>query len=215
MGLEMPLQLSISRLPLMIFISILVGSLLLGCMEIYITVTTHSRGEYLRLENELIKVDFPRNWFAYSWNTENVTSGRIYSLVFSPPQSYSAIIFRIHDEQATQYYMKEFHLTNASSIVTFETERVRNWTLTKNENATVILKEKGGVIVSGNQADYSKIVIKDGIEYNGAFYNMSFMIISYLKNEKLIQIIFWGRGEDYDKSLITFNAVLNSTDIKV
>jgi len=211
----MPLQLTISRLPLMIFLSIIIGSLLLGCVEIYITVAAHSKGEYLRLENEFIKVDFPRNWFAYSWNVENVTSGKIYGLVFSPPQLFSAIIFRIHDEQATQYYMKKFNLVDASSIVTFETERMRNWTLAKNENATVILKEKGEVIVSGSQAAYSKIVMENGIESNGAFYNMSFLIISYLKDQKLVQIIFWGKEEDYEKSLIFFKTVLNSTDIKV
>ena len=210
----MSFKLNISKLPLTIFLSIILGSLLLGCIEIYITAAAHSRGEYLHLENEYLVVDFPKNWFAYSWKIDNSTSGGLYSLVFSPPELFFLIIFRILDERATQYYMKTFNLTDTSSIVTFETQRVCNWTLTENENATVLLKEKGELVVSGNQALYSKIVIKDGIESDGTFYNLSFTIVSYLENQRLVQIIFWGKKEDCESSLSLFQMILNSTYIK-
>jgi len=191
------------------------GSLLIGYIIIYMTFAAHSNGEYLHLDNEFVKVDFPRNWFAYSWKTENSTSGSVYGIVFASPQSLSAILFKIHDKQATQYYMKKFNLTDASSIVTFETERMCNWTVTKNENASVILREKGEVEVSGNQASYSKVIIKNGIESNGAYYNMSFLMMSYIKDQRLVQIVIWGKKEDCEQLSDLFEMVLNSTDIKV
>ena len=129
----------------MIFLLMILGSLLVGFLVIYEIVATHSRGEYLRLENRFIKIDLPRNWFVYSWKTENST-GDIYNVFLTPPDLLSAIIFKIHDEKATQNFMKEYNLTDALSVATFEIERVYNWTQSKNENASIIFKETGEII---------------------------------------------------------------------
>jgi len=198
----------------MIFLLMVLGSLLVGFLVIYEIVATHSRGEYLRLENEFVRIDFPKNWLAYSWNSKNST-GNIYTVFLASSQLISAIILRIHDEKATQYFMEENNLKDALSIANFETERIYNWTQIKNENASVILRETGGVTVSGNQASYSKIVVKDGIEFNGVFHNMSFLMISYIEDQKLIEIAFWGKKEDCEKISDLFQTIINSTEIRV
>ena len=198
----------------MIFLLMILGSLLVGISVIHEILTTHSRGEYLRLENEFIKIDLPKNWFVYSWNSENST-GDIYSVFLIPPNMLSAILLKIHDEKITQSFMKEHDLTDASSIVNFETERMYGWVQTKNENASIISRETGKLMLSGNQASYSKILIKDGIESNGVYHNMSFLMISYIKDQKLIEIAFWGKNEDCEKLSNTFEAILNSTEIRM
>jgi len=208
------LRLGLPRLPLTIFLIMILGSLLLGFSVIYWIIATHSVGENLRLENEFIKIDFPRSWIAYSWDIKN-TSGNIYSVFLSPPQLMSAILFRIHDEIATQNFIKKNNLTDALSIAIFEAKRIYNWTQSKNENSSLIFKEIGGMIVLGNQANYSRVIIKDAIETNGAFYNMSFLMISYIRNQKLVEIAFWGEKGDCDKISNVFEAILNSTEIKV
>jgi len=208
------LRLGLPRLPLLIFLLILIGSLLVGFSVIYEIVATHSRGEYLRFENEFIKIDLPRNWFVISWNDENST-GDIYSIFLASPDLVSAIIIRIYDEEATRNFMEEYNLTDALSIVAFESERIYNWTQSRSENASIIFNETGETMVLGNPASYSKIIIKDGIESNGAFQDMSFMMISYIKNQKLIEISLWGENEDCKKIYDLFEAVLNSTEIKV
>lgn len=211
----MPLGLNISRLPLVIFLLLVLGSLAVGFATIYEIVATNSRGEYLHFENEIIKMNFPKNWVGISWEEKNLTSGTKYGIFLAPPQMISTVLFRIHSEQATRYFMKEHNLTDASSVVSFEINRMYNYSLTKNENASIISRESGEVIVSGNKANYSKIIIKDGIIYNGVYYNMTFLIISYIENQKLVQIAFLGKKEDCEKSSDLFKAILNSTEIRV
>ncbi|RJS86713.1 hypothetical protein CW704_04900 [Candidatus Bathyarchaeota archaeon] len=213
-GREAPLKLSRPRLPLMIFLLMILGSLLVGFLVIYEIVATHSRGEYLRLENRFIKIDLPRNWFVYSWKTENST-GDIYNVFLTPPNLLSAIIFKIHDEKATQNFMKEYNLTDALSVATFEIERVYNWTQSKNENASIIFEETGEIELFKKQAGYSKIIVKDGIETDGKFYDMSFLMMSYIQNQKLVEIAFWGKKEDCEKMSDLFETILNSTEIRM
>jgi len=190
------------------------GSLLIGFSVIYEILATHGRGEYLHLENEFVKIKFPRNWFAYSWDNKNST-GEVYSVYLAPPKLMALIIFRIYDKNATQNFMEKHDLPDALSIVTFETERMYNWVCSKNENASLIVRETGEVVVLGNQANYSKVIIKDGIKSNGAFHNLSFLMISYIEDQKLIEIAFWGAKEDVEKTSDVFKAILNSTEIKV
>jgi len=208
------LKLGLPRLPLTIFLLMILGSLLIGFSLIYVIVATHSRGEYLRLENEFIRIDLPKNWLIYSWNSKNST-GDIYTIFLASPELISAIVFRIHDERATRYFMEEHDLKDALSVATFETGRIYNWTRIKNENASLIFRETGEIVVSGNQASYSKIIIKDAIESNGVYSNMSFLMITYIKNQRLVEIAFWGEKEDCEKTLDLFKAILNSTEIKV
>ena len=209
------MRLSVPRLPLLIFLFIILGSVLLGFLVIYSIAATHSRGEYLRLENDFVRIDFPKNWFASSWS--NKTSiGDAYNVFLASPTLISAIIFTIRDENATESFMREHNLTDAFSIATFETEKTYNWIKKeKNENASIIFRETGSIAVLGNQANYSKIIIKDGLLSDGEYYNMSLLIMSYVKDGKLVEIVFWGRKEDCEKTSGLFEAVLNSTEIKV
>ncbi|HIE14281.1 TPA: hypothetical protein EYP70_03310 [Candidatus Bathyarchaeota archaeon] len=199
----------------MIFLLMVLGSLLVGFLVIYEIVATHSRGEYLHFENKFVKIDLPRNWFVYSWRSKNMT-GNIYNLfLIAPPDLLSAIILKIHDENVTQNFMKKYNLTDALSIATFETQRIYNWTQSKNENASITFRETGEVELLKNQAGYSRVIIKDGIESDGKFYNMSFLMISYIQDQKLVEVAFWGKKEDCEKLSNLFETILNSTEIKM
>jgi len=211
---EKRLKHNLPILPLTIFLIIISGSLILGFSIIYDIIATHSVGEKLRLDNEFIRIDFPKNWAAYSWNEKNA-GGNVYN-VFLYPKNFSFIIFfKIYDEDATQHFMEKNNLKDALAVVNFETRRMYNEIRKKNENSSLLFKETGGIKIWEVQANYSKIIIKDAIEYEGTFHNMTYLAISYIKNHRLVEIFFWRRREDYGKLSVPFEKILNSTRIKV
>ena len=57
--------------------------------------------------------------------------------------------------------------------------------------------------------------MKDGIEADGKFYDMSFLMMSYIQNQKLVEIAFWGKKEDCEKMSNLFETILNSTEIRM
>jgi len=208
------LKYGLPRLPLTIFLVAFFGSLILGFSIIYNIVATHSVGENLRLDNEFIKIDFPKNWIAYSWSERNA-SGNVYSVFLYSKNLSSIILFRIYDENATQHFMEKNNLKDALAVVNFETRRMYNEIRKKNENSSLIFEEAGGIKIWEVQANYSKIIIKNAVKSEGTFHDMFCLVISYIKNHRLVEIFFWREREDYEKLSVLFEKILNSTRIKV
>jgi len=204
--------------PLVIFIILVLGSCLAGYVIIYSTLALHqstNREGYLRLETECLKTEFPRNWFAMKWAEKNETVGNVYITMLASTRSSVAVLFRILDETAMQAFMSKNNLKDISSITVFEAHRMYEWSReNNNNNATLFLNESGTITISGNKAYYTKIIILDGGKKDGTLYNLTSMFISYVTQQKLAQITFWGEEEDWNKSQETFEIILNSTKIR-
>ena len=200
--------------PLTIFLAAFLGSLILGFSIIYDIVVTHSVGENLRLENKFIKIDFPRNWEAYSWNRRSC-GGNIYSVFLYSPDHTSIILFRIYDENATQNFMEKNNLKDILAVINFEAEIIYSNIRKKNKNSSLIFEEVGKINIGRVPADYSKIILKNAVKFEETFHDMFCLIISYIKNQKLVEIFFWRGEENYEKLSTIFEEILNSTEIKV
>jgi hypothetical protein len=184
---------------------------------IYSTVAANRRGDYLRLENEVLAVDFPVNWFTFLWETMNETmNGKIYSLIMFAPDKFSAVSIRIFDEAATKQFFIENNFSDLTTVTFRETQRFFRWVSERSENASVISVENGTLYVGASRdlASYTSILIKDGYESDGVFYNMSCTVISYLRRDNFVQIAFWGKQEDYEEASKIFENVLNNTLVK-
>ena len=205
---------NLPRLPLIIFLVTIFGSLILGFSIIYNLVVTHSIGEKLRFENEFIKIDFPRNWCAYSWSERNIT-GSVHGVFLYSQKPSSIIIFKIHDENVTRHFMKRNNLKNVSAVINFELRRIYSDIRKRNENSSLIFEETGGISIREVQANYSKIIIKNAFESEGTFHDMFCLMISYIRNHSLVEITLWGVRENYEELRILFEETLNSTKIKV
>ena len=212
-----PLRLELPRPPLLIFLSLILISLILGSCIIYSTVSAHRKGDYLHLESDVLEVDFPANWFAFSWETVNeTTNGKIFSFLIFASNMFSAISIQVFDENATRQYMMENNLSDVSSASFKETQRLFKWISRKNENASIISSENGTLIagVSKSFASFTRILIKDGFEDRGSFYNVSCTVISYMEGKNLVRIAFWGKDEDCDKASGILERILNTTLVK-
>jgi len=215
------LQFSLSKIrkifppPVIIFIALLIGCVLTSFGVLQYTLSTHVKGDYILLENNCLTLEFPKDWFAFSWIDRNVEAGKIYGVLFASPRLFSAMTFRIYDQAVTQRYMQENNLTDVPSIVLFETLKMYNESLKNNENATLVFLENGTITVSGHTALYSSFLIRDGFKQDEEWYNLTCTFISYMSDQKLVQIAFWGKEDDWRQTRDIFDAVLNSTKVKI
>ena len=211
------MRLELPRPPLLIFLSLLLVSLTLGFGMIYSIVSAHRRGDYLYLEREILEVEFPANWLAFSWETVNeTTNGKIFSFWILASDMFSAISIQVFDEISTRQYMMEKNLSDASSASFMEAQRFFKWIAANNENASLVFSENGtlNIGVSKISAGFTRILIKDGLEVKGSFYNMSCTVISFMKGENFVRLAFWGKEEDCNRALEIWERVLNTTLVK-
>jgi len=192
--------------------------LALGFGIIYSTVEANRRGDYLRLENEVLRVDLPISWFTILWEDINETTNeRIYYVITFPHDRFSVISIQVFDEKATKQFLNEDDRIDLPSISFLQTQRFfYEWASKKGENASIISVENGTLYVeaSGEKASYTRIHIKDGYKADGSLYNVTVLVVSYMRNNNLVQISFWGKQEDYEKNLEVFEWVLNNTLVK-
>jgi len=200
------------RLPLALFITTILVLCGASYAIFYITFTTHIRGDYFRLENKHIETVFPRNWLAIPSHETN-SNGTIHSLWLAAPYVYARMIIKIYDQNAAKAYLKQNNLTDAFSIIIFETEMVRNTIMQKNENASLVFIKNGTLSIFGLAANFTEFVIKRGLlSEDGEYYDWDWTIISLIDN-KIIQIIFHGKEADYHQAYHSFQYILNSTKI--
>jgi hypothetical protein len=195
---------------------LILASCLAGYAIIYSILTSHLvRGEYLRLENKFFELEFPKSWFAVKWESINETSGNIYSAFFAHPDPdlEAVIIFRVFDEKATRTYMRENGLKDAFSAVIFEVKRFYDWTLQSSANATLHFEKNGTVIVSSCEADYALFSIKNGLRKEDVFLNATGIFVSWISQQRIIQVMFYGEENDWKQTYDSFTDILNSIKV--
>ncbi|RJS75390.1 hypothetical protein CW712_04685 [Candidatus Bathyarchaeota archaeon] len=203
------------RPSLIAFIALLIGCTLTSFGILQYTLSAHIKGDYILLENDYLALEFPKDWLAFSWIDHNLAAGKSYSALFASPHIFSVMMFRVYDQAATQSYMQKNNLTDTLSVVIFEASRIYNWSLENNKNATLVFLENGTITVSDHTALYSSFLIRDGFKQDGKLYNLTCMFISYVSNQKLVQVVFWGKEDDCRQTRDIFNTVLSSTKVKI
>lgn len=218
MGFRLPQLGRITRPPLVIFIALVLGSCLVTGGVIQLTLSSHLNGDYILLENEYMKIKFPKNWYAASWKDINVTVGNKYGIMVAPTDLFATVVFRLYDEQAAQNFMKENNLTDTFSAVIFKANQLYNWSLQSNGNATLFFVENGTKTVSGYRADYVKVFIKGGYvetadDGTTTTHNVTGIFLSCMNRQSLLEILFWGIEDDWGRTYGTFEVMLNSIKI--
>ncbi len=212
------MKLRLPRLPLLIFLLMVCISLILGFSIIHFTVATNRRGDYLSLNNDVLSVNFPINWFALTWESSNRSlGGKVFSLIILPPDKFSAISIQVYDKVATERLFIEGKLSDPAAIAYRDIQRFFDWILKKNENASIISIVNGTAYAgaSGNIARYSKILIRNGFKSSdGKYYNISCMVLSFMNEDNLVRIAFWGKQEDYEETSEVFQRILSDLMVK-
>jgi len=193
-------------------------SLIIGFGIIHYTVATNRRGDYLSLNNDILSVNFPVNWFALTWESSNKSfGGKVFSLIIFPPDKFSAISIQVYDRAATERFLIEENLSDPASIAYRDVRRFFDWILEKNENASVISIVNGTAYAgaSRNIARYSKILIRNGFKSSdGKYYNMSCRVLSFMKGDNLVRVAFWGEQSDYEETSEVFQRILSDLVVK-
>ena len=212
------MKLRLPRLPLLIFLLLICISLIIGFSIIHFTVAANRRGDYLSLNNDVLSVDFPVNWCALTWESSNRSfGGKVFSLIIFPPDKFSAISIQVYDREATERFFIEGNLSDPAAASYRDVKRFFDWILEKNENASVISIVNGTAYAgaSRNIARYSKIIIRNGFKSSdGKYYNMSCIVLSFINEDNLVRIAFWGKQEDYEETSEVFQRILSDLVVK-
>jgi len=201
------------RLPLSLFIILILVSCAASYVVFYSAAAAHLRGDYFRLETKYLDIDFPRNWVAMSWEEKN-SSGTKYGILLAPSNLRAAMLITVYDEDATKAYLEQYHVTDPSSVTVFELKRLYNWTLEKSGNATLQFVENGTIPLFGYMAKYSTAIIREGfVDDRGARYNWTWTFMSAMDG-KIFQAAYHGVGEDYNLTANSFQSILNATRAK-
>jgi hypothetical protein len=216
------LNIDLSRLkflhpPLLIFIALLLVTTFSSLGIIQYTFSSHLSGEYLNFENQYVEFKFPPNWYALSGEYKNETIGNVYNVLFASPNHYAFVALRIFDEKATQSYFTINNVDDAHSVVINEAYLLYQWALEfNNENATFLSIENGTFSITGYpNADYSKFIIGEAIFETDVYYDLESMFISYIKDQNIVQFLFWAKDEDYIDTYEMFEIIFNSAQVKI
>jgi len=203
----------LNRIPIAIFLMAILSLGIISYVIIYSALKTHARGDYFELETEYVELDFPRNWVAMTWKDLN-RSGNRYGLILTPMDLRASVFLMMYDENATKVYLKQNSIYDAFSSITFEVERIYNWSLEKNKDARLDFVKNGTLNVSNHQANFTMFTIEGGyIDENQQRYNWTWMYISWI-DDKLWQIALQGEEADWNKAYDNFNYLLNSTETR-
>lgn len=203
------------RLPLAIFIILILVSCAASSAILYSAFTAHVHGDYFRLETERLDVVFPRNWYAVPWEEKN-SSGQRWGMLLAPGDLRASMFITIFDENAARTYLEQNDLSDgdAFSAAISEARRLHNWTLQQNVNATLRFIENGTISVSGYAASFSRIIIEGGFVDQGQYYNWTWTLMSFVDRE-VFQVAYHGVEDDYDRAHESFQFILNSTRIRI
>jgi len=202
-----------ARLPLVIFILILLSFLIAGSIIIHITLTSNLvNGGWLHIKTNFYELNFPKDWHVNRGENKFIS---IFNLVSADLRT--ILHLRFYNENATRDFMQENNLTNAVQVLAFESQRLYNWSLTQNKNATFSIEEEGSMDLQGYKAHYMLIKIDDCYKEDDTFYNVTCLIISSFINsengERLFEIIFYGERSSWEKNHQYFEEIMDSMRI--
>ena len=199
-------------LPLALFIVVILVLCTASSIIFYSAFAAHVHGDLFRLETDYLNLDFPKSWGAIPWEEKN-SSGDRYGVLIAPLDLQAGMYIEICDERAAQTYLEHNNVTDSFSATAIEVERLYNWTLQKNMNATLHFVENGTMRVSDCTVSFSTFVIKGGfVDDRGDAANLTCTFMSFVGRE-ILQISYHGVGEDYDLAYGSFRSILNSTKL--
>jgi len=200
--------------PVILILILIFGSLLASMGILYYVQTSHIRGDLLWFENQYVEFGFPKNWYGTPFEYSIQSSGKTFSAVFTDPEKVIYIGLSVFDETATQTFLSNSNLTDARSVINYEANMTYNEILESSSNATLVFLENGTKTVSSHVSDYSIYKIMNGYTENNVTKNISYMMVSYFNNQRLVQIAYWGSEEDFNSTLQVFEVFLNNLEVK-
>ncbi|MEM5872052.1 MAG: hypothetical protein QW051_04220 [Candidatus Aenigmatarchaeota archaeon] len=200
--------------PVALILILIFGSILVSIGILYYTHVTHLEGDLLRFENQFVEMKLPRNWYGTPMEYNFQSSGKTFSAIIFDPSKIIYIGISVFDETSTETFLNNCRLTDARSVINYEVNMTYYEIRKNRENATLIFIENGTRTVSGFEAEYSVYKILDGYVENDVSKNISYMMLSYFHNQKLVQIAYWGSEEYFDSSLQEIETFISNLRVK-
>jgi len=200
--------------PVILTLILILASVLVSLGILYYTQATHLEGDLLRFENQFVEMKLPKNWYGTPMEYNFESSGKTFSAIIFDPSKIVYIGLSIFDETSTETFLNNCKLTDARSVINYEVNMTYYEIRKNSENATLVFIENGTKMVSGYEAEYSVYKILDGYVENDVPKNISYMMLSYFHNQKLVQIAYWGSEEYFDSSLQEIEIFISNLRVK-
>ncbi len=214
MRLNLRILRSIIIPPVILTLILILASVLVSLGILYYTQATHLEGDLLRFENQFVEMKLPKNWYGTPMEYNFESSGKTFSAIIFDPSKIVYIGLSIFDETSTETFLNNCKLTDARSVINYEVNMTYYEIRKNSENATLVFIENGTKMVSGYEAEYSVYKILDGYVENDVPKNISYMMLSYFHNQKLVQIAYWGSEEYFDSSLQEIEIFISNLRVK-
>lgn len=190
------------------------SSVLVSFGILYYTQITHLEGDLLYFENRYVEIKFPRNWYGASMEYNVSSSGKIFSAIFFDPPKVIYVGLSIFDEQSTRTFFNSCRLTDIHSVMNYQINMTYHEFLRDSNNATLAFIENGTRIVSNLEAEYSIFKILNAYIENGISKNVSYAMLIYLHNQRLVQIAYWGSEETFDSSINEIETFISNLKVR-
>jgi len=201
--------------PVILTLILILVSVLVSLGILYYTQATHLEGDLLRFENQFVEMKLPKNWYGTPMEYNFESSGKTFSAIIFDPSRIVYIGLSIFDETSTETFLNNCKLTDVRSVINYEVNMTYYEIRKNSENATLVFIENGTKMVSGYEAEYSVYKILDGYVENDVPKNISYMMLSYFHNQKLVQIAYWGSEEYFDSSLKEIEIFISNLRVKI
>jgi len=205
---------SVFILPVILMLILVFGSVLTSVGILYYVQAPHLRGGLLLFENQYVELEFPKNWYGVPYETSVPSSGKNFSVLLTDPAKIIYIGLMIYDETSTQTFLNNLHLTDARSVINFMANVSYYGIMESSSNATLVFIENSTKTVSGHTADCSIFKILNGYTENNVAKNISYMMLSYFDNQRLVQIAYWGGEEDFESSFQVMETFITNLMVK-
>ena len=215
MRLNLRILRSIIIPPVILTLILILVSVLVSLGILYYTQATHLEGDLLRFENQFVEMKLPKNWYGTPMEYNFESSGKTFSAIIFDPSRIVYIGLSIFDETSTETFLNNCKLTDVRSVINYEVNMTYYEIRKNSENATLVFIENGTKMVSGYEAEYSVYKILDGYVENDVPKNISYMMLSYFHNQKLVQIAYWGSEEYFDSSLKEIEIFISNLRVKI
>lgn len=198
------------RLPLALFVLLILALCVASSAIFYSVLATHAEGDYLRIETDHLEMDFPKNGFVSYGDQENF-SGIIHVAAIYPSDIRASMIIRIFDENAAGGYLREERVDDGFSANLVELKRLYGWVLQRNENATLSFIENGTMRLFEYNADFTTILIGGYVDNLGNYYdNCTWKFTSFISSRKAIQVFYFGIEKDYEITQDLFQEMIDT-----
>ncbi|MEM2587100.1 MAG: hypothetical protein QXV23_02260 [Candidatus Bathyarchaeia archaeon] len=177
------------RLPIAIFIILILTFFLTGYLLIYFTLLRNlsEDGECISFETDFFRFKFPRNWYAQpKWENDSLC---IINVLTTEYDSFLGLIYYKSWEYA-QSIFSGLDLRDGLLITTFEVNRFYGELHKRSQNATLQFLRNGSLEISGYSATYTIFRIEN-VAAENLQYNFTGIIIYFLTDRGAVEIVFY------------------------